>query len=79
MEIWTIAPEGEEIEIVCDRVRDFETENGTFVDVVYYENGNDVEFVTAVYAGTEDAVEITESDWERARKQAIVSILADAA
>jgi hypothetical protein len=79
MEIWTIAPEGEEIEVVCDRVKDFETENGTFVDVVYYENGNDVEFVTAVYAGTEDVAEITEEDWERAKKQAILVILAEAA
>jgi len=79
MEIWTIAPEGEEIEVVCDRVKDFETEDGTFADVIYYENGKDIEFVTAVYAGTETAVEITENDWERAKKQAILSILANAA
>lgn len=79
MELWTIEPNGEEIEVACERVQDFETEDGTFVDVVYYENGNDVEFVTALYAGTEEVAEITEEDWERAKKQAILLILANAA
>jgi hypothetical protein len=79
MELWTIEPNGEEIEVACERVQDFETEDGTFVDVVYFENGNDVEFVTALYVGTEDVAEITEDDWEVARKQAILAILADAA
>lgn len=79
MEVWIIEQDGEEIEIMCGRVEDFETDAGTYVDVVYYENGKDVEFVIAVEAGTYETAEISGEDWERARKLAILAILADAA